>query len=109
MMIKKMAICAFPMLLISTFANAEQTTNQWQLVKGSDSKDFQIICFTDKKQTLYIRKDNGNNEYRVARNIIFQTLPNNTTILSFKRGFVSADKDMTYIPSASEHCEITEQ
>jgi len=78
-------------------------------VSGSDSKDFQILCFNNQRQTLYIRKDNQNIEYRVARNIIFQTLPNNTTILSFKRGFVSADKNMTYIPSMNERCEITEQ
>lgn len=108
-MIKKISFCVFPLLFISTFANAEQTTNQWQLVNGSDSKDFQIICFTDQKRTLYIRRDNGNNEYQVARDINFQTQSNNTTILRFKRGFVSADKDMTYIPSANEHCEITEQ
>ncbi|QLK63810.1 hypothetical protein GE278_23715 (plasmid) [Enterobacteriaceae bacterium Kacie_13] len=106
---KKIALCAVTLMAFSTLAHANQTANQWQLVNGSDSKDFQILCFNDQKQTLYIRKDNQNIEYRVARNIIFQTLPNNTTILSFKRGFVSADKDMTYIPSANERCEITEQ
>ncbi|XBS69183.1 hypothetical protein ABK905_22390 [Acerihabitans sp. KWT182] len=108
-MIIKSILCAAPLLLLSLLANAEQPTSQWQLVNGSDRKDFQIICLKDNKDTLYIRENNGNNEYRVARNIYFQTLANNTTILSFKRGFVSADKDMTYIPSANERCEITEQ
>lgn len=106
---KKIALYAVTLMAFSTLAHANQTANQWQLVNGSDSEDFQILCFNDQKQTLYIRKDNQNIEYRVARNIIFQTLPNNTIILSFKRGFVSADKDMTYIPSANERCEITEQ
>ncbi|MBF7982125.1 MULTISPECIES: hypothetical protein [Rahnella] len=108
-MIMKMALCLVPLIFLSMSANADQTLSQWQFVKGSDSEDFQILCLNDQKQTLYIGKNNQNNEYRVARNIFFQTQANNTTILSFKRGFVSADKDMTYIPSANERCEITEQ
>jgi hypothetical protein len=101
-------VCVASLLSLSGVVSASQAIGEWQRVAGSDSKNFQIICSNNTKNTLFISKNNSNTGYRVARNINILTLPNNTTILSFKRGFIHAEKDMTYIPAVDERCEITE-
>lgn len=107
-MMKNMLYAA-PLLLLSVFSHAEQSVSQWQAVTGSDSKDFQIHCWNGNAKTLIIGKDNVDNEYQLARNIYFLPQASSSAILMFKRGFVRADTNMTYIPSGNERCEITEQ
>lgn len=95
------------LLLFSSLAKAND--KEWFLVPKSDRVDFKIIC-TDGEKTIWgIYQRGGTSDYQVARNIYIGRTNDGRAILSFMRGFISADKETTYIPAANVNCEASEK
>ncbi|MEN4564322.1 hypothetical protein [Pantoea agglomerans] len=95
------------LLLFSSLAKAND--EKWIFVPKSDSVDFKIIC-TDGEKTIWgIYERGGTSDYQVARNIYIRRTNDGRTILSFMRGFISADKKTTYIPAVNVNCEASEK
>jgi len=95
------------LLLFSSLAKAKD--KEWFLVPKSDSGDFKIICTEGEKTIWGIYERGGTSDYQVARNIYIGRTDDGRTILSFMRGFISADKETTYIPSVNVDCEASEK
>ncbi|MBC0856443.1 hypothetical protein [Pantoea stewartii] len=80
----------------------------WHLVPNSDRNDFKIICSQEKHVIWGVFPRDGTSDYQVARNIYIGHTTDGRTILSFMRGFISADKQTTYIPAPDVNCEVSE-
>ncbi|WP_373964394.1 hypothetical protein [Kosakonia sacchari] len=93
-------------LIVSACVRAAPTAEQWNLVPGSHNRDFQIHCYEGGKLIYGIYPRNGTSENQVARDIYVRALPDGRTQLSFLRGFISADKETTYLPAVTVSCEV---
>lgn len=96
--------------LISAGAHtmAAETAPFQFLVPGSDEYNFGVRC-TDNGQVTYSINEDKNNDYRLARNIIFTNMGQGRVAISLLHGFTSADKPSTYLTSPSERCETFKQ
>lgn len=92
-------------LTFSAGVHAAQLSEQWNLVPGSHEKDFQIHCYEGGKLIYGIYPRNNTSENQVARDIYVRALPDGRTQLSFLRGFITADKETTYLPAVTVSCE----
>lgn len=105
--VKKITACLFFSLSITSLAKANDAG--WFLVPKSDSIDFKIICTDGQKTVWGVYPRGGTSDYQVARNIYIGHTNDGRTILSFMRGFISADKETTYIPASTVNCEASEK
>lgn len=96
-------------IAIPFFTQANEPSNDGQLVSGSHDRDFQIFCNEGKQEIWGIYPRPGVSEYQVARDIYVRHLPNGQTQLNLMRGFTVADKATTYLPAAGVSCEITQK
>ncbi|SDI07454.1 hypothetical protein [Pseudomonas panipatensis] len=103
------ALLAMTTAVLSFTALSVAAAPMQLLVPGSDAKDFGIQCQMDGKVTYLVRKDVGNRDYHVARNIYVTQLDGGRLAFSFLRGFVSADMYDTYFSATGESCNTFEQ
>ena len=78
-------------------------------VPGSADTNFNIECFEGGERVWGVYKRNGISHWSVARDIWLIPQVSGQPIISFKRGFTTADTDATYLPSSAQSCEISEQ
>ncbi len=79
------------------------------MVPRSDQNDFKIICKEGNNIVWGIYPRGDTSEYQVARNIYMLRTDDGRFVLSFMRGFISANKETTYIPAQGVSCEASEK
>jgi hypothetical protein len=94
---------------ISLAGTTTQAQAQSYMVPGSDSKDFSIRCEKEGKITLNIQDRSGVDQMQVARFIYVTDQGGGRTLLTFKRGFTSANEDGSHLTATNETCSFLEK
>ncbi|MCP2234136.1 hypothetical protein V8O11_20905 [Erwinia aphidicola] len=94
-------------LTFTGVSSAAEQQSDWVAVPGSHDRDFRIYCYEGEKLVMGVFPRGGTSNYQVARDIFIRTLADGRSVLTFQRGFISADTPTTFIPSVNTRCEMS--